>query len=240
MDITAVNFEREVIEASKTIPLLVDFWAPWCAPCRALTPVLEKLAAEYAGRFTLAKINSDENAELSAALGVRSIPDVMMFRDGKAAAHFLGALPEGQVRAFIDKLLPPPQIALAAKAIEERRIDAAERLLAEVKSNIDWDARVATLQQVIAFARSGGSETEFAAKLAANPTDHESRLALAGLLASKQRYRESLDQLLEIVRRDKDWKDGEARKQILEIFNLAAADAALISEYRRKLAGAIY
>ncbi len=235
-----VNFEREVVEASKTIPVLVDFWAPWCAPCRALTPLLEKLAAEYAGRFTLAKINSDENAELAAALGVRSIPDVMMFRDGKPVAHFLGAQPEGQIRAFIDKLLPPPQLALAAQAIEEGRLDEAEQLLAQVKSNFDWDARVATLQQVIAFARSGGSETGFAAKLAANPADHESRLALAGLLAAKHRYREALDELLEIVRRDKGWKDGEARRQILEIFNLAAADAALVSEYRRKLASALY
>jgi len=240
MDITAVNFQDEVIEASKTIPVLVDFWAPWCAPCRALTPVLEKLAAEYAGRFKLAKINSDENTEISAALGVRSIPDVMMFRDGKPVAHFLGAQPEGQVRAFIDKLLPPAEIALAARAIEDGRLDDAEQLLAQVKSNIDWDARVATLQQAVGFARSGGSATDFAARLAANPADHQSRLALAGLHASKHRYREALDQLLEIVRRDKDWKDGEARKQALEIFNLAAADAALVSEYRRKLASALY
>jgi len=240
MDITVVNFQTEVVEASKTVPVLVDFWAPWCAPCRALTPVLEKLAAEYAGRLKLVKINSDENAEISTALGVRSIPDVMLFRDGKAVAHFLGAQPESQVRAFIDKLLPPPQLALAGQAIEAGRLDEADQLLTQVKSNIDWDARVATLQQAVAFARSGGSAIDFAAKLAANPTDLESRLALAGLHASKHRYREALDELLEIVRRDKDWKDGEARKQILEIFNLAAADVALISEYRRKLAGAIY
>jgi putative thioredoxin len=235
-----VNFEREVVEASRSIPVLVDFWAPWCAPCRALTPVLEKLAAEYEGRFTLLKINSDENAEISTALGVRSIPSVMLFRDGKRTASFLGALPEQQVRAFIDKNLPPPQLALAAQAIEEGRLDEAERLLAQVRSNIDWDARVATLQQVIAFARSGGSETDLAARLAADPADHESRLALAGLHASKQRYREALDELLEIVRRDKEWKDGAPRRQVLEIFNLAAADAALISEYRRKLASALH
>src|SRR3990172_771964 len=240
MDITAVNFQREVVEASKTIPVLVDFWAPWCAPCRALTPVVQKLAAEYAGRFKLVKINSDESSELAAAFGVRSIPEVMLFRDGKAVAHFLGALPEGQVRAFIDKQLPPPQLALAAQAIGEGRLDEAERLLAQVKSNIDWDARVATLQQAIGFARSGGSEPDLAARVAADPADHASRLALAGLHASKHRYREALDELLEIVRRDKTWKDGAARLQILEIFNLAAADAALVSEYRRKLASALY
>ena len=94
VDVTTPQFESEVLQASKALPVLVDFWAPWCAPCRALTPILEKLAAEYAGRIKLVKVNSDENQELAAALGVRSIPDVMAFRDGKPVAHFLGAQPE--------------------------------------------------------------------------------------------------------------------------------------------------
>jgi len=94
LDVATPDFEREVLEASKTLPVVVDFWAPWCAPCRALTPILEKLAAEYQGRIKLVKVNSDENQELAAAFGVRSIPDVMAFRDGKPVAHFLGALPE--------------------------------------------------------------------------------------------------------------------------------------------------
>jgi len=240
MNATAVNFEQEVLAASKTRLVLVDFWAPWCGPCRALGPVLEKLEGEYDGRVKLVKVNSDEQGELAATFGVRSIPYVVAFRDGKPVSQFLGALPEGQVRAFIDKLLPPPQLALAAQSLEQGRLDEAEQLLAQVRSNIDWDARVATLQQAVAFARSGGSESDFAARLAANPADHETRLALAGLFASKHRYREALDELLEIVRRDKAWNKGEARKQALEIFNLAAADAALVAEYRRKLAAALY
>lgn len=240
MDVSTAAFEREVIEASREQPVLVDFWAPWCGPCRALTPVLEKLAAEYAGRLKLVKVNSDENPELSSAFGIRSIPNVIAFRDGKAVSQFLGALPEGQVRAFIEKLLPPPQLALAERAIEEKRLDEAVRLLDEVKSNIDWDARADTLRQAIAFARSGGSETELQRKVAANPSDLEARLGLAGALAARQAWREALDQLLAIIRENRDWKDGEARKQMLAIFNLAADRPEIVQEYRRKLAASLY
>ncbi|HEX5612474.1 MAG TPA: thioredoxin [Burkholderiales bacterium] len=240
MDVSTAAFEREVIEASREQPVLVDFWAPWCGPCRALTPVLEKLAAEYAGRLKLVKVNSDENPELSSAFGIRSIPNVIAFRDGKAVSQFLGALAEGQVRAFIEKLLPPRELALAERAIEEKRLDEAERLLDEVKSNIDWDARVDTLRQAIAFARSGGSETELQRKVAANPSDLEARMGLAGAFAARQAWREALDQLLAIVRENRDWKDGEARKQMLAIFNLAADRPEIVQEYRRKLAASLY
>jgi putative thioredoxin len=240
MDITATDFEHEVIEGSRDQLVLVDFWAPWCGPCRALTPLLEKLAAEYAGRVKLVKINSDENPEISTAFAIRSIPNVIAFRDGKAVSQFLGALPEGQVRAFIDKLLPPPQLAAAQLAIDESRLDEAERLLGEIRSNIDWDTQVETLRQALTFARAGGgSQDELAAKVAANPADLDARLTLAGALAARHDYRAALEQLLEIVRRDRSWKDGEARRQMLAIFNLAD-DAELTAEYRKKLSAALY
>ncbi len=280
VDATAASFEHEVLEASKTLPVLVDFWAPWCGPCKALTPILEKLAAAYAGRFKLVKVNSDDNVELATAFGVRSIPDVMAFRDGKPVAHFLGALPEPQVRAFIDKLLPSPselermraaerkqsgdhanavaalrkaldldaandpaRLDLAELLIQIKRHDEAAKLLDEIRPNIDFDARVEALKAAVAFAQSraeGPDEEALRAKLTANPDDHEARLAVARLHAGAKRYTEALDQLLEIVRRDKDWNDGEARKQMLNIFNLAANQQALISEYRRKLASTLY
>jgi putative thioredoxin len=278
IDVTNDTFERDVIEASKSTPVVVDFWAPWCGPCRVLKPILEKLASEYDGKFKLAKVNSDENQEIAAAYGIRSIPDVMAFKDGKAVSHFLGAVPESQVRAFIDELIPTPseieraraaelreagnlagavealrkaidldptndtaRLDLAGLLIEVTRADEAEAMLAAVQPNLEFDDRVATLRAALAFARSAGSasEAELKAKLAANLVDHEARFALAGLYAGTRRYREALDELLEIVRRDRNWKDGQARKQILAIFNLAEKQPELVSEYRRKLASAL-
>ncbi len=245
MDVAADAFEREVIEASRAQPVVVDFWAPWCGPCRALTPLLDKVAAEFAGRVKLVKVNSDENQEIAAALGVRSIPNVIAFKGGRAFAQFVGALPEGQIRAFFSKLLPSASedaLARAEAHFAAGRFDEAERELEAVKPDPDWDARVEALRQGIGYARAGkgGGDADLRARLAANPADHESRLALAALHAGARRYREALDELLEIVRRDKAGRDGEAQRQVLAIFSLAAGEGELVSEYRRKLAAALY
>jgi putative thioredoxin len=277
MDVSAENFEREVLEASKTVPVVVDFWAPWCAPCRALGPILEKLEKEYAGRFKLVKVDSDDNQQLAAAFGVRSIPDVMAFKGGKAVSHFLGAQPESQVRAFIEGLLPSPselerararelraagdaanavaalrkavhldanndlaRLDLAELLIQLKQLEEAEAALAQIQPDADLDARAEALRNALAFARAGGSEDDLAAKIEASPGDLEARLALAGAYAGRRAWREAMDQLLEILRRDRAWRDGEARKQMLAIFNLAAGEAELVSEYRRKLSSALY
>jgi putative thioredoxin len=267
MDVNAATFERDVLEASTTLPVVVDFWAPWCAPCRALGPLLEKLEGEYGGRFRLAKVDLDENPELAAAFGVRSIPDVMAFREGRAVAHFLGAQPESEVRAFIERLLPSAselerlkggeaslrkaheldprndaaRLDLAELLVEQRRSDEAERLLDEVQDNAALDARRDALRAAAGFARGGGeSENALRSRLAADPDDLEARYALAQRLAAARRYRDAMDELLAILRRDKNWRDGEARKQLVNLFTLAAEAPELVSEYRRKLATTLY
>ena len=129
VDLTQDQFESEVVERSRTSPVLVDFWAPWCGPCRSLSPVLEKLAEEYAGAFLLAKINTDENQDLALAFQIRSIPQVVLFQEGKAVDQFAGAIPEAEIRRFlkpycpsdVDKLFSQARVKLEAGQKEEAK-----------------------------------------------------------------------------------------------------------------------
>src|SRR5204862_7651213 len=139
IDATLSSFERDVIEASAEVPLVVDFWAPWCGPCRALGPILEKLAAEYGGRFRLVKVNTEENPELAQAFNVRSIPDVRVFRDGQQVDQFMGALPEGQLRAFIESVVPSPAEEERLRAAELRAAKDAAGAVAALRTAVDLD-----------------------------------------------------------------------------------------------------
>jgi len=153
MDTTEKSFSRDVIEASQRIPVLVDFWAPWCGPCRVLGPMLEKIETEYVGRLRLVKINSDECPELAAQYRVRSIPYVVAFVDGKPIDSFVGVLPENQLRAFVERLLPNPA-------------ELQRRKAARLAADGDHHGAAAALRAAVALA----------------PDNDSARLDLAALL----------------------------------------------------------
>ena len=268
IDVTVENFEAEVLQASTQIPVLVDFWAPWCGPCKSLGPVLEKLEADYGGRFKLVKINSDDEQQISQAFGIRSIPTCVLIKDGKPADGFMGALPEGKVREFLDKHLPSAddliaeedlseaeqllsqgdtssalaklQEALAVNpANDEARFDYVKLLiamgeletaqaalapaLAQIPLQLRFDALHHWLQAMV-FAttdeRGQWELAQFDALIEKNKRDFDTRLAKARLLMAAGQWTQAMDELLEIIMRDKAWSDQAARKHFVAILEL--------------------
>jgi putative thioredoxin len=278
-DVSDASFDEAVIEASRQVPVLVDFWAPWCGPCRALKPVLEKLAQDYQGKFRLAKVNSDENQQLATRYAVRSIPNVKAFVDGELVDEFLGAQPESSVRAFIDGLLATPGEVLRRQAATSRAATDNERALslleeaARLEPNNDrvhadaieillaldrvqeakaaaarlsrpaaQDPRIAPLLAQLQFAGtvSAGEASGLEARISSNPGDLDARMRLAKLHVAQKRYEPALEQLIEIVQRDRTWNEESGRKTILAVFALLGGQGELVSKYRRKLASALY
>jgi putative thioredoxin len=292
IDVTVSSFEAEVIAASSEVPVLVDFWAPWCGPCKTLGPILEKLETDYAGRFKLVKIDSDQEQQLAAMFGVRSIPTVVLMMDGRPVDGFMGALPESQVRAFLDKHLPPAEQAqedaaadtldagdalqrlqdavvadpanddarfgLVKLLLQRGELDAAKVAFAPVAAKVEISRRLAALQlwiNAIDFlAAQPGGESAIVAldgRIAANKRDFEARLDRARILLALHRFTDAMDELLEILMRDKGWNEGAARKAYVAILDLIeppevkVADGQIppqdpvVATYRRRLSSVV-
>ncbi len=277
IDVGDAEFEDAVIERSKHTPVVVDFWAPWCGPCRALGPLLERLADEHKGAFVLARVNVDEAPALSAALGISSIPMVLGFRDGVAVAEFVGALPEPEVRAFLARVLPSAADHLVVEGDRLRRAGRIADAEATLRRALELDPRcerallgLATVlsdrgehhEALVLLERIGpgpvrteadrlaaairvregvgGDEQALRAKVAADPADLESRFLLAQVLAAASKHSDALEQYLEIVRRDRRFRDEAARKAMLDIFALLGAEHETTVHYRSELAKVLF
>ncbi|WP_323121074.1 thioredoxin [Burkholderia alba] len=280
MDTTLATFERDVIDASLDTPVLVDFWAPWCGPCKTLGPLLEKLERDYDGRWRLVKVNVDENQELASHFQTRSIPHVIAFANGQPVDQFVGVLPEGQLRAFIDRLLPSPEQAerhAAQAALADERIDdAAAHLKAALALNPGYDdARLDLIELQLALNEVDAAHDEatrlapavqsgdprylaikarfdalaasadlpptdaLEAQIAANPADLDARFDLAQSLIARRAYQGALEQLLEIVLRDRAYGDDLGRKTMISVFEMAGDQPELVAAWRRRLSAAL-
>jgi putative thioredoxin len=309
IDITRATFETDLVQASMTTPVLVDFWHPKSEQCLLLVPLLEKLEAEYAGRFTLAKVDASQEQEIAQAFGVQSIPTCILMMGGKPVDGFQGAVPEDKLKEFLDKHLPPaaeldaeePELTAFVEITPEMALD---KLVDKLKTSPeDETARFDLVKLLLALGRDDDAKVAFApviaktsvvrkfdslnrwikaidaanaifsiaaqatntlatadfnaifddlnAKISTNKRDFEARFAKAQLLMAQQHWPQAMDELLEILMRDKTWNDDQARKTYIAILDIIepapvkVADGqippvdATVATYRRRLSSVV-
>jgi putative thioredoxin len=283
-DTTTQTFVKDVIEESKRQPVLIDFWAPWCGPCKQLTPILEKAVKAAKGKVKLVKMNIDEHPAVPGQMGIQSIPAVIAFVNGQPADGFMGALPESQVVQFLERLTKgkiggEEKDALAAADAALAQGDAttaaslyaallaqdatnvaalaglarsylltgaleqAKQTLALVPEAKHNDAAVAAARaalEVAEQAQSVGPLDELKKKVDANPLDYQARFDLAVALNSKGKRQDAVDNLIEIVRRDRKWNEDGARKQLVQFFEAWGPTDAATVEGRKRLSSILF
>jgi len=283
-DATTATFMQDVVDASAQIPVIVDFWAPWCGPCKQLGPLLEKVVTEANGAVRLVKVDIDQSPEVAQSLRVQSIPAVFAFKNGQPVDGFVGALPESQIRAFVAKLVGGPVESPIAQALEQAKAlveggelgaasalfnqilsqepgnpaalaglarcylatdnaDKARQLLADLDDAQRADPDVASVLSALDLAEQGaeaGAPDELEARVAADANDHQARFDLAVALYGAGQRERAIDALLEIIRRDREWNDQAARKQLLKFFDAMGATDPLTLSGRRGLSSILF
>jgi len=278
---TDQGFAADVIEASRTQPVIVDFWATWCGPCRTLGPMLEKAVTEAKGAVKLVKIDIDKHPVYAGQLRVQSIPAVFAFKDGRPVDAFLGAVPESQIKAFVAGLAGPSGPSDLELMLEDAKADleagdvggAAQlyaRALQAAPDNVKAMAGLARCylaggdnaraQEIVDMAPAGAKDADLDSvkaalalaaeapadtagleqRIAADGDDLSARFELAKALAAKGRLAEAVDQLLEIIGRERDWNEGAARKQLLTVFEAAGPASDVAKQGRRRLSSLLF
>jgi putative thioredoxin len=274
-EVNEENFNHIVLENSKKVPVLVDFWAAWCGPCQMLMPLLAKLVNEYQGAFLLAKINTDEQSNLAAQWGVRSLPTVKIFRNANVVNEFMGVQPEGQIRAMIENYVERESDKICAQALDlyeqgqseqaiellykavemepqnqqipieltnilmtEGKYDQADKILSTLPANIQTEPEVAALMARLDFARTAQntpSIDDLKTTVASDPANNDARYQLSAKYILNGEYDPAMEQLIEILRRDRRYGDDAARKGLLKIFEMLGNQGELVSRYRTEM-----
>ena len=283
-DTTTQTFRQDVLEASRTVPVLVDFWAPWCGPCKQLGPLIEKLVKAANGTIKLVKMNIDDYPEIAGQLGVQSIPAVFAFVNGQPVDGFIGSLPESQIRSFIERVagkeafagseLETAQAALDAGDVnaaaegfanvlqrDSGNVDAiaglarcyivtgdlprAEQTLALAPTSKANAAPIASARAALELARKGAANAnadvdKLRQDVAQNPGNLQAQFDLALALNAKQDREGAMEQLLAIIKRDKAWNDGAARKQLVEFFEAWGPGDPMSAKGRQRLSALLF
>jgi putative thioredoxin len=285
-DVTTASFMAEVVDASFDQPVIVDFWAPWCGPCKQLGPILEKVVRGANGAVRMVKLNIDENPEIAQQMRIQSIPAVYAFKDGRPVDGFVGALPESQVKQFVQRLGgggggPSPvdeALSMAKEAVQtgdhasavalysqilqhepehiealgglaralvaRGELDQAQQALARVPkesaNHADITAARAALELAEQAQKAMGSAGKLRARLEQNPDDHEARLELATALFGSGEREAAVDELLNLYKRDRNWDEGAARKQLVKFFEAMGPTDPLTLSARRRLSSLMF